>query len=84
VLDCVGGDRDDAASQALDGGLTAIDPRGRCIRVDDRSEAAAVFGVAAGDLVLLRPDLHVAGLWRAHERDALLPFLRACLKGDRS
>lgn len=46
---------------------------------DADGEIARLYGAAPGTLYLLRPDLHVAGRWKAIAADEVLRAARACL-----
>src|SRR5438552_3296145 len=46
---------------------------------DTDGEIARLFGAVPGTLYLLRPDLHIAGRWKAIARDEILRTARICL-----
>ncbi len=56
---------------------------GRTQLADPDGAIAAVYGAGPGTFYLLRPDLHVAGRWRAADADEIVRALRIGL-GDRA
>jgi 3-(3-hydroxy-phenyl)propionate hydroxylase len=46
---------------------------------DADGEIARLFGAQPGTLYLLRPDLHIAGRWKAIVPDEILRTARICL-----
>ena len=47
--------------------------------MDPDGEIARLFGAVPGTLYLLRPDLHIAGRWKAIAPDEILRTARICL-----
>jgi 3-(3-hydroxy-phenyl)propionate hydroxylase len=69
--------------------LRKRDPRSRALTVgptgipDPDGEIARIYGADDGTVYLLRPDLHIAGRWRAPLPAEVAATLDACLGGER-
>jgi len=49
---------------------------------DTDGEIARLFGAVPGTLYLLRPDLHIAGRWKAIVTEEILRTARICLGAE--
>jgi 3-(3-hydroxy-phenyl)propionate hydroxylase len=68
--------------QALVGDLQRLELRFTAIVITEAaSDVAAIYGAVPGTVYLLRPDLHVAGRWKALHAGEIRRTLSACLGG---
>jgi 3-(3-hydroxy-phenyl)propionate hydroxylase len=68
--------------RALVRDLQRLDPRLTAIVIADTSATVnSIYDAAPGTVYLLRPDLHVAGRWKALRPDEIMQTLSACLGG---